>query len=171
MKHIKEFAKDWLAPIAVALILSLLVRTFVFFSINVPTGSMIPTIEIGDHIFVTKIYNRNNIKRGDIVVFYSKELKEPLIKRVIGLPGETVEVKADGTVFVNNRKISEPYVKNNGGKSGTYKVPQGEYFFMGDNRAISYDGRYWNNSFIASKDIKGKARAVYYPFNRIGILK
>lgn len=164
----KQFIKDWVIPISAAIIIALLIRQFLFFTIDVPSCSMDPTIKIGDHIEVTKIYNYKNIKRGDVIVFNSKELKERLIKRVIGLPNETVEVKPDGTVLVNNQKINEPYVKNNGGKSGTYKVPKGKYFFMGDNRSNSYDSRYWNEPYIGTSDIIGKARFIYFPFSRIG---
>lgn len=171
MIKLKQFTKDWIMPIAAAIILTLIINKFIFFKIKVPTPSMFPTIKVGDNIFVTKIYNFKNIKRGDIIVFDSKELGEPLIKRVIGLPGETVDVKRDGTVWVNNTQISEPYVKNNGGKTGTYTVPEGEYFFLGDNRSDSLDGRYWKNSFISKKDILGKAQIIAYPFNRLGFLR
>lgn len=171
MLKAKNFIKDWILPLAIAVILSLVLRKLFFFTINVPTTSMVPTINIGDHIIVTKIYNYNNIKRGDVIVFNSKELHEPLIKRLIGLPGDTVEVQDDGTVLVNKIKLSEPYVKNNGGKSGTYKVPKGKYFFMGDNRSVSFDSRYWNESYIPQSDIMGKARFTIYPIKRIGLLK
>ncbi len=171
MKILKHIIKEWFAPIIVAVIFALLINKFLLFKIEVPTPSMYPTIKVGDNIFVTRIYNYNNIKEGDIIEFYSKELGMRLIKRVIGLPGDTVEVKSDGTVWVNNSKLNEPYVKNNGGKTGSFKVPKGEYFFLGDNRANSLDSRYWKNSYILSKDIQGKAQITVYPFNRIGLLK
>ncbi len=89
----KSFFLDWIIPILATLLLATLIHQFLLFKIKVPTGSMMPTVEIGDQLFVTRIYNPNNIKRGDIVVFNSDELKEPLLKRVIGLPGEHVEKK------------------------------------------------------------------------------
>lgn len=171
MINLKQFTRDWILPIFTAIILALLINKFLFFKIKVPTASMFPTINIGDNIYVTKIYNYKNIKRGDIIVFDSKELGIPLVKRVIGLPGETVEIKTDGTVWINNAQTSEPYVKNNGGKIGSYKVPEGEYLFLGDNRSDSLDGRYWKNSYISNKDIIGKAQVIVYPFNRLGFLK
>jgi signal peptidase I len=171
VKLLKHFIKEWFLPILVAVIAVFLINKFLFYKINVPTASMYPTIKIGDNIFVTRIYNYNEIKRGDIIVFYSKELGMTLIKRVIGLPGETVEVKSNGTVWVNNLQIKEPYVKNNGGKTGSFKVPKGKYLFLGDNRADSDDSRYWKNSYISSNDIQGKAQIIVYPFDRIGLLK
>jgi signal peptidase I len=171
MAIIKKLTKEWIIPILGGLLLAFLINRYLLFKIEVPSESMYPTIKIGDNIFVTRIYNYGNIKRGQIIEFYSEELKIPLIKRVIGLPGETVEVKEDGTVLVNNIPILEPYVKNKGGKSGVYKVPEGKYFFLGDNRANSLDSRYWKNSFISKIDIKGKAIVTVYPFNRIGFLK
>lgn len=171
MSSAKQLIKDWVLPIITAIVFALLINKFVFFNIEVPTPSMYPTIKVGDHILVTRIYNYNNIKRGDKIVFYSEELHQRLIKRAIGLPGETVEIKSDHTVWVNGSKIDEPYVKNNGGKIGIYKVPEKQYFFLGDNRADSYDSRYWANSYISIKDIQGKAHIIVYPFNRMGFLK
>lgn len=171
MKLFKHLIKDWVIPIAGAIILAFLINKFLLYKIYVPSASMYPTIKIGENIFVSRIYNYNDIKRGDVIVFYSKELGETLIKRVIGLPGETVEVKSNGTVWVNNIQIKEPYVLNNGGKIGSFNVPKGKYLFLGDNRADSYDSRYWVNSYISSNDIQGKAQIIVYPFNRIGLVK
>lgn len=171
MKLLKHFIKDWVLPILIAIILALLINKFLLYKIYVPSESMFPTIKIGDNIFVSRIYNYNSIKRGDIIVFYSKELGETLIKRVIGLPGETVKVKPNGTVWVNNLQINEPYVQYNGGKVGSFNVPEGKYLFLGDNRANSDDSRYWKNSYISSADVQGKAQVIAYPFDRIGLLK
>lgn len=84
MKQLKNFSKDWLLPIFAAIILATLINKFVFFNITVPSGSMYPTIKIGDKITVTKVYNKSKLKRGDIIVFYSYELKMRLVKRLIG---------------------------------------------------------------------------------------
>lgn len=171
MANIKKITKDFILPIILAAILALLINTFLFFKAVVPSGSMLPTIQINEQLFVTKVYNFNNIKRQDIIVFYSKELKERLVKRVIGLPGDKVEVKQDGSVYVNDNLLSEPYIKEKGGNSGIYEVPKGKYFFLGDNRPISFDSRYWKDPYISKEDILGKARLVIYPFNKIGLIK
>jgi len=167
----KNIFKDYIAPVLVAIILALLIRQFLFFKIMVPTASMYPTIKDNDQIIVTRIYSKNSLKRGDIVVFKSEELKEELIKRLIGLPKDTVTVNEDGSVYVNGNKLDQSYVINNGGKSGTFKVPEGHYFFLGDNRSNSLDSRYWQNPYIDWSDIEGKARFIIYPFNRFGNLK
>lgn len=168
----KSFFLDWIIPILAALLLAGLIHKFLLFKIKVPTGSMMPTVEIGDQLFVTKIYNTNNIKRGDIVVFNSDELSEPLLKRVIGLPGEHVEIKSDGSVYVNGNKLQEDYVKYPGGKADmSFDVPTGKFLMLGDNRNNSDDARYWNNPYIDGKDIEAKAQITVYPFNRIGFVK
>lgn len=172
MNSVIKFAKEWLIPIIIALLFTFLINRFVFFNILVPTESMYPTIKPGDRIVVTKIYNMNNLKRGDCIVFYSKELGDTLIKRLIGLPNDNVEIKANGEVYINGNKTDETYVVYNGGKTGlTFKVPEDQYFFLGDNRGNSKDSRYWSNPFISKDDIKGKARFIMYPFNRFGVLK
>lgn len=171
MEKAKKFLKDWIIPVAIALILTFLINKFLLFQITVPTGSMIPTIELNDRILVTNVYNFSSIKRGDILVFDSKEYKQPFVKRVVGLPGEKVEI-VDGIVYINGEKHEESYVKNPDKMSCDFGiVPKGHYLFLGDNRAISEDARYWKNKFIDQKDILGKARFTVYPFSRIGSLK
>lgn len=168
----KSFFLDWIIPILAALVLAFLIHKFLLFKIKVPTGSMMPTVEIGDQLFVTRIHNPNNIKRGDIVVFNSEELKEPLLKRVIGLPGEHVEIKSDGSVYINGEKLEEDYVKYPGGKTDmTFDVPEGKYLMLGDNRNNSDDARYWSDPYVDGKDIEAKAQLTIYPFDRIGFVK
>ncbi len=168
MKLLKHFIKGWVPPILAAIILALLIRGFLFYQVRVPSESMYPTIKIGDKIVVTKVYNKTKLKRGDIIVFYSYELKERLIKRLIGLPGDVVDVKDNGEVFINGKKSDEPYVvfKEELGKQ--FQVPQDKYLFFGDNRANSFDARRWKNPYIDSKDIQGKAHFITYPFRRFG---
>lgn len=130
---------------------------------------MIPTLNIGDHVFVTRVYNLNNIKRGDILVFDSEELNDKLIKRVIGLPGDKISIK-DGVVSVNGTVLPDEYVKNKANNSGEYEVPDGKYFFLGDNRAVSLDSSKWVNPYIDGKDIKAKAQLRVYPFSDFGFV-
>ena len=165
-----NFINDWVIPILGALLIAFLINKFVFFNVYVPTGSMIPTINENDKILVTRIYNTDNIKRGDIIVFYSEELGETLIKRAIGLPGDHIDIK-NGVVSVNGESLKEDYVKNNDDFEGSFDVPEGKFFFLGDNRANSNDARLWENHYIDSSEIKGKAQFRFYPFNDMGTLK
>lgn len=168
---VKNFLKDWIAPIGAAIVIAFLINRFLFFQVSVPSKSMYPTIKPGDRIIVTRVYNKEKLKRGDTIVFYSDELGETLIKRLIGLPGDKIKINDNGEVYINGKKIDEPYVVYNGGKGGEYEVPKGHYFFMGDNRANSWDSRYWKESYISEEDIKGEARFIIFPFNRFGTFK
>ena len=110
------------------------------------------------------------MKRGDIIVFYSQEFSETFVKRLIGLPGDKIEIK-NGIVFVNGEQLEEDYVKNKDKYNGTFKVPEGKYFFLGDNRPNSKDSRLWKNPYVDSSDIKGKLQFRFYPFKDFGIVK
>lgn len=167
----KKILSDWVYPIGIAILLALVINKFVFFNITVPTESMYPTIKINDRIIVTRIHNVSKLKEGDIVVFHSDELKEELVKRLIGLPGDKIEVKEDGFVYRNGNKLDEPYLQNKGGRTGQFVVPEGSYFFLGDNRTNSLDSRWWKNPYISADKLMGKAIYTIYPFNRLGKLK
>jgi len=171
IKDVKRFFMDWIVPIAVAVVLALAINKFLIFKIYVPTSSMYPTIKPGDRIMSSRIHNVSKLKRGDIVVFYSDELGETLVKRLIGLPGDKIDIKPDGIVFINGEKHDEPYVQNKDLRQGEYQVPEDSYFFLGDNRRDSKDSRYWKNPYISKDKIMGKALFIIYPFNRIGGLK
>jgi signal peptidase I len=164
----KKLLIDWIFPIVVAIIIATLLNKLLFFQVKVPSESMYPTIKIGDKITVTRIYNKENLKRGDIIVFESDELKMTLIKRLIGLPGDEVVVKNKGQVFINGIKTEEPYVVYSDDLDKKFKIPENKYLFFGDNRANSRDARRWGNPYIDSKDIKGKAQFIVYPFKRFG---
>lgn len=168
--NIKGFFKEWVIPIISAIIIAFLVNKFLFFNVVVPTGSMIPTINKEDKGLVSIIYNMENIKRGNIIVFHSKEYNELLIKRLIGLPGDNIEIK-NGIVFVNGEQLDEDYVKNKDQYNGTFKVPDGKYFFLGDNRPNSADSRFWKDPYVDSSDIKGKLQFRFYPFKDFGVVK
>jgi signal peptidase I len=165
---IKKFFFDWIVPVAIAIILAFAINKLVFFKIKVPSGSMLPTIKIGDQIIVTRVYNTKNLKRGDIVVFYSNELKLRLVKRLVGLPGDKIVINDSGEMILNGVKKAEPYVVYPDKKPGVFNVPANHFLFMGDNRNDSDDARYWNQPYIDSKQIEGKARFVVYPFKRFG---
>ena len=161
----------WLLPIVIAISIALAVNKFVVYKVYIPSGSMIPTLNVGDQLFVTKIYDTNKIKRGDIVVFKSEELNDQLIKRVIGLPGDEIEIK-DGVVYINGTALQENYVKNEDKNSnGKFEVPEGKFFFLGDNRPVSLDSSRWSNPYIDAKDIEAKALVRVYPFNQMGFVK
>lgn len=166
-----NFFRDWMLPLAVAIIISIVVNRTLFFMVEVPTTSMYPTIQQGDRLLVTKIYNIGSLKKGDTVVFNSEELKIVLVKRLIGLPGDKIEIKEDGTLFINNIKQDEPYVKQPGLKAGNFEVPKECYFFLGDNRRDSLDARYWKSPYIPASSIIGKAQITLFPFNRIKLMQ
>ena len=94
-----NFIKDWVLPILLAFVIALLIKQFLIFKVEIPSGSMIPTLNVDDQLFVSRIYNLDNIKRGDILVFRSEELDDMLIKRVIGLPGDKIDIE-DGDLNV-----------------------------------------------------------------------
>jgi len=168
--NIIKFFKDWVMPIISAAIIYFLLNKFVFFNVQVPTGSMIPTINIDNRAVVTRIYNFDNLKRGDVIVFYSDELRERLVKRLIGLPGDKIEIK-NGVVSVNGEQLQEDYVKNKDNYNGNFEVPKGKYFFLGDNRPVSKDARYWINPYIDSSVIEGKVQFIFYPFSDFKSMK
>lgn len=186
----KSVVRDWVESIIVAFILAMVIRTFVVQAFKIPTGSMRPTLLEGDLILVNKfIYGAkipftdkrlpavSGLKRGDVIVFiYPEDPKKDFIKRLIGLPGEIVEIK-NGTIYINDRPLSEPmfnqrYYYNRGefGLEGQkINVPGDSYFVLGDNSASSKDSRYWG--FVPKKNILGKAMIIYWPPQRIRIIK
>lgn len=177
-----NFLKDWVLPIVLALFLGFLVNKWLIMKIEVPSGSMEPTIMTGDKLFVTKVYKPSNLKRGDIVVFYTNIAKRKdqsekdyeenrrLIKRLIGLPGDKVSLK-HGVLYINGKLIEEPYVKNQEDFSKEFEVPQGKYLFFGDNRSSSFDARKWPNPYIDAESIIAKAGLRVAPFKNFGFVK
>ncbi len=152
------------------------IQSFVARSYYIPSGSMLPTLQINDRLIVDKLsYRFSNPVRGDIVVFDPPAklgFKDAFIKRVIGLPGDRVEVK-NGKVYVNDKALSEKYVEE--APSYTWSstsltpdgiVPEGHYLVLGDNRNNSYDGHYWG--FIPKDRIVGKAVVRFWPIDRAG---
>ena len=165
-----NFFTEWVVPILIALVLAFLINKFLIFKVKIPSESMVPTLNVGDRLFVTRIYNPEKLKRGDIVVFHSDEKNEDMIKRLIGLPGDKVVIK-DGIVTVNGETLKENYIGTASNYSGEFEVPEGKYFFLGDNRYWSLDSRYWENPYIDGSKIKGKAQIKVYPWSEFGKIK
>jgi signal peptidase I len=163
-------------------IVFLFIRPFFYEQFSIPSGSMIPTLLIGDRIVVNKYDYRFHLpQRGDIIVFKSppsaKQNQADFVKRLIGLPGDTVDLIA-GDVYVNGKKLSEPYIREPDSTEPLseyasaltfpYHVPSGYYLMMGDNREESFDSRGWG--VIEPWRIKGKAVLKFWPPNEFGIL-
>jgi signal peptidase I len=166
--EIKKLLLNWVLPIGMAIVVAVLVNQFVFFNVSIPSESMVPTLKVGDTVFATRVYDKSCLNRGDIVVFYSHELKITLIKRLVGLPGDQVEIRENGEMYINGEKYNEPYVVYRDNFEKKFSVPEGKYLFMGDNRPVSWDGRKWDDPYIDGKDIQGKAQFILFPFNRFG---
>jgi signal peptidase I len=186
----KSTAREYFESIAIAVILALFIRTFVVQAFKIPTGSMENNLLIGDHLLVNKfvygpaasglekaILPMRDIGRGDIVVFkFPQEPERDFIKRVIGLPGETLELR-NKKVYINGTPLEEPYVHflvppSAEGQEvapfdlresyGPVTVPEGQYFVMGDNRDNSQDSRWWG--YLPRDLVKGKALMIYWSF-------
>lgn len=138
----------------------------------IPSESMTPTLQVGDRIIVEKLsYRLRSPQRGDIVVFSatpelrSQNLKDDLVKRIIGLPGDTIVIQA-GKVFLNGKRIAEPYLQEPPNYSyGSATVPQNQYFVLGDNRSHSYDSHLWG--FLPKQNLIGHATVRFYPLSRL----
>ena len=170
-KSAKEEILDWAKTLLLYCVLPLAIfQTFCFMA-SVPTGSMETTIPVGAQVVTTRIFNKDNINYGDIIVFNSDELGVVLIKRCIGLPGDSVYFDGTGDVYVNGALLKEPYVSNWSDFEGEFTVPEDCYFFLGDNRAGSLDARFWDEPYIHKSEVKGKARFVLFPFSNFGILE
>ncbi|MGN0507001.1 MAG: signal peptidase I [Lachnospiraceae bacterium] len=161
---IREIA-GWILTIAIAVIAAKLINEKVIIKAEVPTGSMENTIKTGDCVLGFQLaYTFSEPKRGDIIIFPWPDNPEvTYVKRIIGLPGETVEIK-DGAVYINGNVLHEDYLKEEmRGEYGPYEVPEGCYFMMGDNRNPSADSRKWKNTFLKREDIIAKVLFRYSP--------
>ncbi len=169
----ENFWLESIKTLGLSLFLAFGIRTFIAEARYIPSGSMLPTLQINDRLIIDKIsYDFSNPKRGDIVVFNPTKTLEAenfhvaFIKRVIGLPGDKVEVK-NGRVYVNNLPIKENYLEARPDYQwGPVVVPVNSYLVLGDNRNDSYDSHYWG--FVPRQNIIGKAMFRFWPFNRIG---
>nr|WP_275542709.1 signal peptidase I [Clostridium taeniosporum] len=163
--------KEWTINISVVATIAFLVWHFVGYSAWITSKSMMPTLEVKDRLLVARVHNFENLREGDIVLFKNDEFPdEILIKRLIGLPGDKIEIK-HGVVFRNGEEIKENYVKNNIEYNRTFNVPENKFFFLGDNRAHSYDSRCWHYPFVDKSYIQGKAVLKYYPITNFEMFK
>lgn len=165
------------ALIAIVLVF-LVIRPFVVQSFYIPSGSMEPTLMERDHILVNKfIFRFREPKRGEVIVFRAPKswtddgIERDYIKRLIGLPGDVIEVRSDGYLYRNGRRVKEPYIKEPiwSYTMGPVKVPKGKVFVLGDNRNNSNDSH--RHGFLDRNRIIGKAMFTFYPFNRIGVIR
>jgi signal peptidase I len=163
----------WVRDLLISVIVSFFIITFLYQPVKVEGTSMAPQLHDQDRLFINKFaYNFEKIERDDVVVFYyPRDTQKSYIKRVIGLPGDTVRIVA-GEVYVNGRPIDEPYVPEryrDVRSMDEFKVPRGEYFVMGDHRSISSDSRDFGP--VARNLIYGKAAFVYWPREEMGVVR
>lgn len=192
MKSRKKVLWEYIEAIVTALILALFIRAFVVQAFKIPTGSMIPTLLVGDHILANKFllgtpvdvpFTNKNLfrmpglrkpRKGDIIIFkFPEDPSRDFIKRVIAVEGDLVESK-NKVIYVNGKPVTEPFVQHTDSSMqpvgigprdnfGPYIVPKEKYFVMGDNRDQSHDSRYWG--YVDIKDIKGKAFILYWSWD------
>ena len=193
----KSVAREYTEAILIALLLALFIRTFVIQAFKIPSGSMKETLLIGDHILVSKfaygthipneipflniklfddiIFFQKQPERGDIIVFkYPKDEKRDFIKRVIGIPGDLLEVRHQ-KVFINGKPYEDHHARHTESPSDSSLVPRDDFgpvlvpdnhlFMMGDNRENSQDSRYWG--FLNIKKVRGKALMIYWSWNQL----
>lgn len=172
---------SWIFTIAIAVVAAMVIKNYVIINANIPSGSMENTILPGDDIFGFRLaYTFSDPKRGDIVIFNAPDNpSEKYIKRVIGLPGETVTIE-DAQVYIDGEPLEEDYLKSatvegevwttNAGPY-EFKVPENSYLLLGDNRNGSSDARVWEHTYVSKDAIIGKAILRYYPFDRFGLVK
>lgn len=186
-KTTKGIIWEYAKAIVTALILALFIRAYFIQAFKIPSGSMIPTLLIGDHILVNKFIYGTRLpfsdkrvlalrkpRRGDIMVFkYPEDPSRDFIKRVAAVEGDMIESR-NKVIYVNGQPVSEPYTQHTDAYSsptgmeprdnfGPLTVPKGKYFMMGDNRDQSYDSRFWG--YVDMKDIKGEALIIYWSWD------
>ena len=172
-KSNKKFIIEILEVIIFAAVFSWGLRSTVVEAVTIPSGSMLPTIQLQDRLIVDEVsYKLTGIERGDIVIFHPLTTVDASgdlwVKRVIGLPGDTVQVK-DGKVYINDQALTEPYELDKPDYTyGAIVVPQDSYFVLGDNRNDSLDSHYWG--VLPAKNIVGRALFRYWPLNHFGSL-
>jgi signal peptidase I len=182
--------REWIESILIAFVLAMFIRTFFIQAFKIPSGSMRMTLVEGDRLMVNKLRYGPKVpftnwrfpgfsekKRGDIIVFkYPVDPKRDFIKRLVAFGGERILIK-DGDVYIDGQRVDDPAVKNiyyyNRGQYAQSDqeiiVPEGRLFVVGDNSASSHDSRFWG--FVPEINVVGKAEFIYWPLNRIRLLK
>lgn len=170
-KEIWDYAKI----ILVVFVIAFLLGHFVYINARVPSGSMEQTIMTGDRVFGNRLaYKNKEPERFDIVIFkYPDDPSQLFVKRVIGLPGETVNI-VDGKVYINDSEepLDDSFCPETPeGSFGPYTVSEDCYFMLGDNRNHSMDSRYWTNTFVEKDAIEAQVAVRYWPLNKMGTVK
>jgi signal peptidase I len=183
----KSTFREYAEAIGMALLLALFIRTFIVQAFKIPSGSMIPTLQIGDHILVNKLaygiripiwghylMDFGKVQRGDVIVFiFPEDRSKDFIKRVTGVAGDTVEIRGK-KIYINGQQMDDPHAHFEGDDPqnilpasrddyGPTKVPANHIFVMGDNRDRSYDSRFWG--FVNLDDVRGKAFLIYWSWD------
>lgn len=182
----KSVAREYAEALLVALLLALFIRSFIVQAFKIPSGSMLPTLQIGDHILVNKflyglrlpypiettVWEWGQPTRGDVIVFvYPKDRSKDFIKRVVAVAGDTVEIRHK-EVYINDNKVTDPHATFADGDREipgprdnlpAFTVPEHKLFVMGDNRDQSHDGRFWG--YVDLDDVKGKAFLIYWSWD------
>lgn len=183
----KSTFREYAEAIGMALLLALFIRTFIVQAFKIPSGSMIPTLQIGDHILVNKLaygiriplwghylVDFGKVQRGDVIVFiFPEDRSKDFIKRVVGVAGDTVEIRGK-KIYINGQQVEDPHAHFEGDDPqnilpasrddyGPTKVPGNHLFVMGDNRDRSYDSRFWG--FVNLDDVRGKAFLIYWSWD------
>lgn len=170
---LKHWLFDWTETIVVAFIMALIIRAFFLQVFWIPSSSMEPTLDISDRIVVNKVsFHFRQPRRQEIIVFRQVAPegtpKRDLIKRLMGLPGETFEMK-DGIVHINNEPIAESHPMNRDYMDfGPIKIPEDSYFVLGDNRSASADSRFWG--FLPKENVIGPAFIRIWPLSKFGLI-
>ncbi len=174
MSKIFGAIKELLITLIIAVLIAMVLKFFIIDSCKILSGSMEPTLVKDDRILVFKLaYVFGEPQRGDIIIFDPPDEVDQgveYIKRIIGLPGDTIEV-SNGMIYINGEPYEEDYIAEEPTyEFGPVTVPEGEYFVLGDNRNRSADAHVWSYPFISLDDIQAKAICQYYPFNEMELL-
>ncbi len=167
----------WVVPIAIAVLVALVLKNYVIINATVPTGSMLDTIQLDDNLIGFRLaYTFSEPQRGDIIIFYyPDDESKRFIKRIIGLPGETVVIE-DAKIYIDGSEepLREDYLRDEWiHYTGPYEfeIPEDCYLVLGDNRNDSADARFWTNTYVTKEKIIAKAVLIYYPFHDAKVFK